>query len=335
MNKDIAEKRLEACNDVFADIFNNLVFGGHTVLVENQLSPLPAESFSRMQDGSLRQGTRDILKITQTNERYRLICGLENQTGRDNTMPQRVMGYDFAAYEDQIRQIISANRATGAPAYGKRIHDDQKLAPVITIVLYYGSSPWNHPLCLHDMLKFSPDQEHLIKPYVANYPLNIIHIRSLPPEVRSRLTSDFRLIAEYLACCDSKEQLEAVMTDQLHTICHPEEFLDALSAISQDPRYRRLAQDLNSHSEKESSCHPDFQRKERFTMYMIAEELENRGIKKGIEQGIEQGILAMIQLCTDLNLPRAQTSDNLIRRFQLTPEKAEAFLEKYWRPEKY
>lgn len=326
MNKDIAEKRLEACNDVFADIFNNLVFGGHTVLAENQLSPLPTESFSRMEDGSLRQGTRDILKTNQTNERYRLICGLENQTGRDNTMPQRVMGYDFAAYEEQIRQIMKANRAAGTPAYGKRIHDFQKLAPVITVVLFYGSEIWTLPHCLHDMLEFPHDHEHLIKPYVANYPLNLVCVSKLPPEVRGRLTSDFRLIAEYLACKDDKEQLEAVMADQFHTIRHPEEFLDALSAISGDPRYRKLAQDLKDHLKENDTCQQNNLRKEHFTMYMIAEELENRGI----ERGIEQGIRAMIQLCADLNLPRTQTSDNLIRRFQLSPEKAEAFLEKYW-----
>lgn len=118
------------------------------------------------------------------------------------------------------------------------------------------------------------------------------------------------------------------MADQFHTIRHPEEFLDALSAISGDPRYRKLAQDLKDHLKENDTCQQNDLRKEHLTMYMIAEELENRGI----ERGIEQGIRAMIQLCADLNLPRTQTSDNLIRRFQLSPEKAEAFLEKYWWP---
>lgn len=32
MGKDIPEKRLESWNDVFADIFDNLLFGGRKVL---------------------------------------------------------------------------------------------------------------------------------------------------------------------------------------------------------------------------------------------------------------------------------------------------------------
>lgn len=184
------------------------------------------------------------------------------------------------------------------------------------------------------MLEFPPDREQLIRPYTANYPLNLICIGRLPPEVRGRLTSDIRLIAEYLACKNNKEQLEAIMTDQSHIIRHPEEFLDTLSAVSGDRCYHKLAAYLENHPDDPGSRLQNTLRKENCTMYMIAEELENRGMKrgieKGIEKGLEQGIHAMIRLCADLKLPRSQTLDNIIRHFQLPPEKAETFLEKYW-----
>lgn len=89
-------------------------------------------------DGTLRQGNRDILMEDKRNGRYRLICGEENQSDRDNTMPERVMGYDYAAYEKQIRELIKQNDEAGTSAYAKQIHDDQRLAPVITSVLYWG-----------------------------------------------------------------------------------------------------------------------------------------------------------------------------------------------------
>lgn len=65
------------------------------------------------------------------------------------------------------------------------------------------------------------------------------------------------------------------MADQTHPIRHPEEFLDVLSAVSGDRRYQALAPLLQE------------RREEDVTMCIIAEELENRGIRQGIQIGIE------------------------------------------------
>jgi len=62
MKKDTAEKRLEACNDVFADIFDNLLFGGQQIIDEEQLEATPTEAFVRKGNGRIWQGNRDILK---------------------------------------------------------------------------------------------------------------------------------------------------------------------------------------------------------------------------------------------------------------------------------
>lgn len=113
MKKDITKKRLEDYDDVFADIFNTLLFDGENVLSEKHLVPLPTESFSRKYDGALRQGNRDVRKADRRNGSYRLICGGENQEGIDNTMPQRIMGYDFASYEsypDGQSAVCSSNQ---------------------------------------------------------------------------------------------------------------------------------------------------------------------------------------------------------------------------------
>ena len=62
LKKDISQKELEAHNDVFVDIVNNLVFKGEQILKEEFLRPLPTESLSRKTDGTLRQGNRDVCK---------------------------------------------------------------------------------------------------------------------------------------------------------------------------------------------------------------------------------------------------------------------------------
>lgn len=278
MKRDIAEKRLEDCNDVFADIFNVLMFGGREVLKEDELVSLPTEAFTRNMDGTLRQGSRDIRKADRRNGQYRLICGLENQENRENTLPQRTMGYDYACYEEQIKKLMRENEKAGRPAFFKRIHDDQRLSPVITAVLYFGTEEWERPLCLHDMLEFPDDIGELIRPYVADYPINLIFLAGLPKETRIRLSSDFRLIAEYAACKSDPEALKRLLSDQSRRIRHPEELLDTLSVAAGDRRYREIKKQIMKRTEKEE-----------LTMCIIAEELENRGIKKGLEKGMKKG----------------------------------------------
>ena len=269
MKKDIAEKRLEDYNDVFADIFNNLVFQGEKVLEEERLIPLPTEAFTRQMDGDLRQGNRDIRKADGEHGKYRLICGTENQTSHDNTMPQRVMGYEYAGYEEQISSIMEENRKNENLAYSKRIHDNQRLVPIVTAVLYWGQKSWHGPLCLHDMLEFPEDKEEVIKPYVANYPMNLIDLSNVPKETRERMTSDFRLVLDYLACKNNPEEMKAFMANKERVICHPEEFSDTMSEVASDGRYKMIKEQMRANAK--------IDREEEVTMWKIEDEIENRG----------------------------------------------------------
>ena len=57
----------------------------------------------------------------------------------------------------------------------------------------------------------------------------------------------------------------------------------------------------------------------------------DKGIKQGIEQGIEQGIAALIELCQDMELSRAETKARIVRKFSLSEEKAESYMQQYWK----
>ena len=67
--------------------------------------------------------------------------------------------------------------------------------------------------------------------------------------------------------------MEELLEDKVHTIKHPEEFLDMLSEVASDKRYKNAKEKILENKE------------ENVTMCVIAEKLENRGIQKGIEQG--------------------------------------------------
>ena len=95
--KDIAEKILEAYNDVFSDIVNVLLFNGEQILKENELEDQAPRSAYKA-DGKYREIERDVAKRWK-NGNIRLACiGLENQTESDADMPLQIIGYDGAEY---------------------------------------------------------------------------------------------------------------------------------------------------------------------------------------------------------------------------------------------
>ena len=99
-------------------------------------------------------------------------------------------------------------------------------------VLHCGSEEWNRPLHLHDMLDIPKELEEVVKPYISDYSINLIDVAHLPKEARQRLTSDFRLIADYLACKNDPEEMRNFMKTKDYNIRHPDEFLDMLSEVT-------------------------------------------------------------------------------------------------------
>ena len=65
--KDIAEKNLEAFNDVFADIVNVLLFKGNKLMKEKDLESAVKDSMFKA-DGKIHQQERDVSDYFTENE---------------------------------------------------------------------------------------------------------------------------------------------------------------------------------------------------------------------------------------------------------------------------
>ena len=61
---------------------------------------------------------------------------------------------------------------------------------------------------------------------------------------------------------------------------------------------------------------------------LFADELE-QGVKHGVELGMEKGIQAMILDNMEEGVAAERICEKLQRRFELTPEKARAYVDKY------
>ena len=274
MQKDIAKKKLQEHPDVFADIFNNLVFFGREFVNPSELTLIPTASRHSDAKGELRERTRDILMQDNRSGVLYLLLGLENQDYIDNTMPLRCMGYDFAAYDKQVKDYMDENRQKGNSAYLRKIHKEQKLAPVITLVTYYGQEEWDAPKDIYEMLNMPDEWKQGENTFIHNYPMNFVHMGKLPDEVRERFTSDVRLLVEYLACRDDLEKLKKLTMDMNQKISHPEDLLDALSTVAYK-RYLEIKDVIINKPEKEE-----------LTMCVLVDELEKTGKAKGKAEDI-------------------------------------------------
>lgn len=93
---------------------------------------------------------------------------------------------------------------------------------------------------------------------------------TFPKEVRERMTSDFRLLLDYMACKNNPEEMKEFMSDKERVIRHPEEFLDAMSEVASDGRYKIIKEQMVEKAESG-------EKEENVTMWKIEDEIENRG----------------------------------------------------------
>ncbi len=253
--KDLNEKLLEDYNDVFADIYNTLVFG-EPFLQEERLSSGASASIYKTEMGNASQQFRDVLKKYGEGRLGLLSLGIENQTDADETMPVRVMGYDYGTYRGMLKN-------------GKEI------TPVTTIVLNFGDRRWRKAKSLHEMMNL-PEK---LRQYVEDYKIRVYDIAFLSDNVIEQFTSDFKLVARFFK--DRRLKRNTLRKDEMEKIRHAEAVLDLFSVFTKDDRYRNLYTETIREKEEKG---------EQIDMCWMLQEIIDEGMEKGMEKGIEKGI---------------------------------------------
>ena len=241
-DKDIWEKSLTSYNDVFAEIFNSLVFHGTGVVIDpNDLEDARAKSVYvplSDEDDSAREQERDVAKFWKKGKVILCLLGLENQTSPDRNMPLRIMGYEGADYRYQITQRDEALRTAKRKrdkAEIKRIRAT-KFYPVITAIVYYGvDKRWDKYKSLRECLEIPEGLAGLVE----DRHINVIELAWLDDEQMSRLKGDAWLVADALRQLRLTGEYRA---DSIHTVEHVEALLKLMKEFTgnQDLFRKRL-----------------------------------------------------------------------------------------------
>jgi len=244
--KDIAEKTLEAYNDVFADIINVLLFDGKLLVKEDELvEENPNSSYKA--DGKLHAQERDVAKYWRKGLVRIALYGLENQTDMDHDMPLRLFSYDGTAYRAQLLTDKEMKEKTGKTA---------RRYPVVTLVLYFGyDRHWKAPRTLYECLDI-PEE---LKFFVNDYRMNLYEIAYLSDDQVQMFTSDFKIVADYFVQMRKNGNYVASQT----TISHVHELLQLMSVMTKDNRF-------------EEAYNPEMERR-KTTMCEVLDRVEKKG----------------------------------------------------------
>ena len=251
--KDLSEKLLEEYNDVFADIVNVLLFNGKREVKEEELAETGTESQYKADDSVLHAQERDVAKYWKKGKIRLALYGLENQTNIDSTMPMRILNYDGMSYRSQL------------------LKDDNEFYPVITLVLYFGTSrKWKRPLSLYEL--FSVPEE--LKEYINDYKINVFNIAYLSEEQVNMFTSDFKIVADYFV----QKRKDGKYKPSSDVIRHVDAILKFMAVFTGDQRY------FNEAIKKKMQA-GGIQ-----TMDKVIDDYIDLGRKEGMEFGMKQGM---------------------------------------------
>lgn len=248
--KDISEKILEDYNDVFSDIVNVLIFQGKQVVKPEELADTKLRSYYKADGTKLHEQNRDVAKLWTAGGIIFAVCGLENQTTIDYDMPLRVIGYDGAAYREQLLNKKNKQRY-----------------PVMTLILYYGKRHWKAPRTLKERINVPKG----LKDYVSDYRINIFEISYLTEEQVKMFQSDFQIAADYFVQTRKGEKYQ----QNTKIMEHVDAVLNFLSVFTEDRDYLKV--DLSKHSGGINMC-------------VVLQEAKLFGIREGIERGRQEGI---------------------------------------------
>ncbi len=275
--KDLAQKTLEAYNDVFADIVNVLLFNGRQLVQEDELEQESPDSIYKV-DGKLHELKRDVAKYWKHNNIRIALVGLENQIETDKYMPIRVMSYDATAYRQQLLNQYETDLETGKQVRKKNA---EPIYPVVTMVLYFGNIPWKKYRTLLDIVEV-PEE---LRPYVSDYNTNIFEIAWLSKEQVELFKSDFKIVADYFVQMRTNKDYKP----SRQIIKHVNEVLQLMSVFTNDNTFEEYQNQFITKGEE-------------VTMAGILDKAEARGKFDLLYKLIKKGRMTLEEAASDLGM---------------------------------
>lgn len=224
---DTVTKEYMRGNKVFADAFNYLIYGGEQVVKPALLQELDtteiAIPFALDEEENTTeeavQKYRDVLKSTvimQDAKASYILLGVENQTDVHYAMPVRNIIYDALQYGKQVSEVAKKhkNQSDGKRhnrgEYLSGFYKEDRIRPVITLVIHFGANKWDGPLSLYEMMDL--EDEKLLE-FVQDYRIFLIDPYKLTDNDLEKFSSSLGDVLGYIKYSKDKNALLKFLND--------------------------------------------------------------------------------------------------------------------------
>ena len=280
--KDSKAKEYLSDNTRFSEICNYVLFDGEKVIKPENLKECDTTEvlsvFGIDKKQIVKQKWRDLLKsvsVKHTGQMYVILIGAEAQTDIHYAMPVKTMIYDALNYGEQVNEAKKCHRKNrdyrSSDEFLSGFTLDDKLTPVITITLYLGTTQWDGPRSLVEMM---PQMDERILPFINDYRINLLN----PLEITdfSKFETGLRPLFELLKNASDEEKLNDLITnDETFTRVDVETVAAINLFVGTDIKY----------DEKE----------EVVNMCKAWDDHKKRGIQEGMKQGRCLEVYSLVQ----------------------------------------
>ena len=327
-DKDSITKQYMKQPERFADLFNGFCFGGEEKLHPDELKDMDTASIVLPygEDGAPlpKQKARDVLKLALKTDGKAAYCilGVENQSKVHTAMPVRNMLYDAMTLAEQVAAAASShkdahNRGKDSVEYLSGFHREDKLMPVITLVIYWGADEWDAPVTLREMYPEGLDER--ILHYANEYKVNLISPAQMTDEQLDVFRSDLKAVLKFIKHSKDKQELANLVNNN-----QDYKSLDRLAAQTISVC---SGQDFNFPvgEERIDVCK---------AIDDMVTDARNEGINQGISQGRNEaeneGMKNIIATVRDLKLSKEVAVQQLAKRYPVSQDEAVSFVESNW-----
>lgn len=255
---DILTKEYMKRPDIFADVFNQFLYHGRQIIVPERLVELDtteiAVPYGADHVSVPEQRYRDVAKLLMAmTDGYAAYCILaaENEGKIHYAAPVKNCLYDAIQLAHQVTAAAASHRKSkladkklsnknlsNKKLSNKKLSGDEflsgfwkedRLLPVVTVVIYFGAEEWDGPLSLHEMYS---DCSEEIRRYAMDYRVNLITPGGLSDSEIDEFQSGMREIMRYIKYSKDKKKLHSVISTELRFKSVEREAVEIINAAT-------------------------------------------------------------------------------------------------------
>lgn len=319
--RDLLSKEYMSDNKKFADAFNYYLYGGKQIIEADNLREENINEIAGLYNGNKKnlyvEKYRDIIKkcvIKSDRDNTYFLLGIENQSEVHYAMPVRNMLYDSLNYSGQVSKIEKIHKRNkdklSSAEYLSGFTKEDKINPVITLVVYWGSDKWDAPKSLYAMFKNTNAE---ILKYVDNYHINLISPESI--EDFSMFKTELGKVLEFIKASDSIQKMKRILENNKEFYLHMD-----IESAKMIETFGRTKIDISKYDDEQE-----------VNMCKAIDDMILEGKQEARKEAIKEGIKALVEVAQELGASEDVIIKQLQAKFQLSEETAIDSVNKYYK----